>query len=398
MTTILMSSAKMLCSIPVDGLRKTINQSTILFAERDDTLYERLNNEAIFYAIYMYDDYFSCLQVETDICMLNQKSQINQIITLSEGDILRAAKLREQFGISGQDINEAMLFRDKLKMKHYASQFGIAVAMPTNYQNFNANTAAFPVIVKPNSGRGSYQTYKINNKSDLNDINIIQQENYIVEPFIQGDIYHIDGIFSSGKAVLVSPAKYHSSCLDFVNGDSLGSYTLMANHSHFHPLRAFAKYLLEVVFPMPIHSLFHIEVFVGHKGEVTLCEIACRLGGNDLVKEIEIAYGVDVNLAFLSCYFNNKPQGEFTDTPKYCAGRYLIPPQKATLTKKFAPPNLPEIINFSSSARIGQRYNGMEMSNNELVKIILKASNEANMLSSFAKLSVWQQTNITWEY
>ncbi|WP_150463471.1 ATP-grasp domain-containing protein [Francisella sp. XLW-1] len=221
-------------------------------------------------------------------------------------------------------------------------------------------------------------------------------DDYIVENYIDGEVYHIDGLVSNNRAILISPAKYHSNCLDYVNGNNLGSYTLMSNNKYYDPLYKFAEYLVTNVYHMPIHSLFHIEVFIDKNDKITLCEIACRLGGNNLSKEIELAYGVDINLLFLELVYNKSNQSIISNKPKSCGGRYLIPPKCGILKKDINLPKHDSIIDSFSLGCKEKQYNQMEMSNSELVKFILKEDCEDKMVSLMGQLADWGENNIHW--
>lgn len=119
--------------------------------------------------------------------------------------------------------------------------------------------------------------------------------------------------------------------MDFVGGKSLGSYTLSGSNSLYRPLCEFSRYLLEQVFPTPVHSLFHIESFVGKDDQIMLCEIACRLGGNDLVAEVELAYGVNIVEAYLQAEFKSHRLCGDALYPKQVGGRFQLPPQSGQL-------------------------------------------------------------------
>ncbi len=396
MTTILMTSLKMLKSIPLDGLKTIIDKPTLLFTESDPEFKKVLIENNLFLEIKMYENYFSNNQVIQDIYQLHEKYHFNNIITLSEGDILRVAEIREILDIPGQRYHEAILFRDKIAMKKLAASFGVSVALPCKLSEFDPQQASYPVIVKPQAGRGSFQTYKVDSIEGFQTIDIENPYDYIVEPFIEGEIYHIDGLYLKGMSSLISPAKYVSNCLNFVNGTTLGSYTLTEQHPYYKKLKDFACYLLNSVYPMPDYSLFHIEVFVTKNGTLTLCEIACRIGGNDLLKEIEIAYGINVVLAYLDYCYHHQSSFNITDHPSKCGGRFLIPPKKGQLLKSFDAPNFQEIVSYSSNAQINKPYENMMMSNAEIVKIVLQAQDECLMVSLFDKLHLWQQSNILW--
>ncbi|PFS04240.1 carboxylate--amine ligase, partial [Bacillus cereus] len=59
--------------------------------------------------------------------LLNEKQPFKQVIAIDELDLIRAAQLRELFGIDGQSIENTVPYRDKLIMKKYILEEGIPV-------------------------------------------------------------------------------------------------------------------------------------------------------------------------------------------------------------------------------------------------------------------------------
>lgn len=60
---------------------------------------------------------------------------VEDIIALSENDILRAAKFSGRYKLYGQDIDNAELFRNKYKMKLAAQSIDLLTALFKNISN-----------------------------------------------------------------------------------------------------------------------------------------------------------------------------------------------------------------------------------------------------------------------
>ena len=60
----------------------------------------------------------------------------------------------------------------------------------------------------------------------------------------------------------------------------------------------FATRVIEA-FPTPPDCMFHLECFLTPGGEIVLCEVACRLGGNGINEEVRLSYDVDMKIEWL---------------------------------------------------------------------------------------------------
>ncbi len=157
------------------------------------------------------------------------------IIGKSECDILRCAKLRDEFNIDGQTYKQSLPYRNKIVMKNYLKSHNILIANFCQPKNLNeaitfAENNQFPLILKPIDGSGSFNTIKINCMNDMYNVNSFK--NTMLEEFIDGKMYHVDGLYLNDNIVFSSPSVYESGCLEFQSKKSLKSYTL-AKIIHF---------------------------------------------------------------------------------------------------------------------------------------------------------------------
>ena len=66
--------------------------------------------------------------VELTALRLHERHRFDAVVAMSEVDVLRASRLREAMGVTGQDVRSAEAFRDKLRMKELLAAAGIPVA------------------------------------------------------------------------------------------------------------------------------------------------------------------------------------------------------------------------------------------------------------------------------
>lgn len=250
--------------------------------------------------------------VELDACAMHARvpGGFTHVLALVEEDLLRAARLREAWGLVGpehQSIESALAFRDKLIMKGLAARAGLAV--PTHAPVADALDVArfvaahgFPVVLKPRRGVSSINTHVLRSDADVRALatgalgaasfGVTDVE---VESFVRGAMYHVDGLVVGGVPVLVWPSRYLTACIDFAANGFLASVSLDPNDPVRVRLQEFVVALLAAL-PGPRGFSFHAEVWVDpDSGALTLCEIASRTGGAGVRVVTQELFGVDLN-------------------------------------------------------------------------------------------------------
>ena len=158
---------------------------------------------------YFYDDLLENQNYLFDLIESHAKKPFNYIVATHEFDIVLAAKIRELLGLSGQNIESAIGFRDKYIMKKYLEK---VVSLP-KYAEINdcidliefTDNLRYPFVVKPRQGAGSIGVTIIQNKSELKDfISTPLSPNIMVETFTDGEMYHVDGLFKDSEILLYS--------------------------------------------------------------------------------------------------------------------------------------------------------------------------------------------------
>jgi biotin carboxylase len=264
----------------------------------------------------------------------------------------------------------------------------------------------YPIVVKPLAARGSSNTYVVRDETSLD----LLLENGLIsatdrvpdilaEEFINGDIYHLDGIIINGGLELTSISRYINNCLQFVNGSFLGSITLEDCNPLKHKLLAFAKSILMTHFPTPANTLFHIEVFVT-KSEIFLCEAASRLGGGGINDEIKLAYGIDIKQEFIkSQCVEDYNRTVFSNSNMKCvAARLLIPPKESHILRKIPDKcDFPWVLCYTPTGVVGKKYSKMKLSNEEVAHFLIMAETEEQALTRIQQLYDWFNLNSSWE-
>lgn len=243
-------------------------------------------------------------ELEARAIELAREWDVTHIVACQEQDLERAAALREILGIAGQDVRSAEAFRDKLVMKDLARAAGIGVTAYASMET-PADLLAFvrehglPVVVKPRDGSSSKGLSILRDHAAVGEFLVSfgwdagVQPNHLMEAFVRGSMYHIDGLVAGGRVVAAWPSGY---CYELAAFDDEGprlDVTLDPGDPLAARLLAFTDRILGAL-PTPRDTTFHAEVFHTPADELLLCEIASRNGGAWIKECHRAMFGFDL--------------------------------------------------------------------------------------------------------
>ena len=99
-------------------------------------------------------------------------TNIDRVESMWEATMYLAARLRERIGAPGLDVAGTIPFRDKESMKEVLRAAGIRVPRSVRASTIaevqaGAEEVGYPLIIKPISGAGSMDTYRIDEPAEL---------------------------------------------------------------------------------------------------------------------------------------------------------------------------------------------------------------------------------------
>jgi len=245
---------------------------------------------------------------------MHRQYSFTHIYTKNEDLIIRAAHLRTLLNIkTGLSAEQVQAYREKVHMKELASQGDFPVPpfarllAPVDLIGFIENHG-YPVIVKPTLGCAVSGLHLISNEDELqlflssklfSCIDINQRMDLVgelmVEGFIHGHMYHVNGIAINGEIIHVWPFAYLHTCFDFAKyGLAYGNSSVPRSDPLFDRLHNAAQRLLNIL-PTPNDCLiFHLELYENlnenrlPNDDFILCEIAARAPGGSITHLIDL--------------------------------------------------------------------------------------------------------------
>jgi biotin carboxylase len=251
---------------------------------------------------YQLPDLYDRTAVLNAVSYLARTERIDRIIALDEFDMEMAATLREHFRMDGMGETAVRYFRDKLAMRAGARAAGILVPDFTALHHHPAvsdflNATAGPWMIKPRTQASAIGMQKIASASDawpilekLGD----EQSHYLIERFIPGDVYHVDGIVADGEVVFAEVHRYGETPFSVMHGGGIFSTSTVLRSSAEWTSLASAN--AAVVTGLGLKwGVTHTEFIRAHiDGQFYFLESAARVGGAYIAETIEASTGVNM--------------------------------------------------------------------------------------------------------
>ncbi|WP_181150842.1 ATP-grasp domain-containing protein [Paenibacillus sp. PCH8] len=283
-------------------MRKFTDYKKILIIERHNLHNDHLLQD--FFDEIRYVDYLeSANAIREHMIQIRESHSIAALLTPGENAIEIGGQIRSEFGIPGMQRNQAEAVRNKWIMKQMLHQRGIRtseIAIALHEQDYIRFTDAhgFPIIVKPLSGYGSINTFKLSSKEEL--IHYLQnlrqeQQRDLLEEFINGTEFHCDSIVSKGKVVFSSVSQYLYNCLDIATEQKPPASITFPEGTEANFIHRIKQLNEQVIAALGINqSVTHAELFLTPEGEVVFGEIGARIGGSHVMPPcIKNTHGVD---------------------------------------------------------------------------------------------------------
>lgn len=278
-------------------------------------------------------------------CISALDIKFDRVISMSEYELMDAAKVREHLGVAGPTLAQVEKVRNKAVMKRHIKSANIAAPsfMMLNewVQGENLNIPLDRnIILKPIDGASSVNVIRFPDQTALRNslknkstgVTELDQatpryDTFEIEEFIDGDILHFDGIVYQGDIKIITGGRYINTLLDFANGKPSGSVQIDINDK----IVAWVKSTLQA---LDIHyGAFHLEAIDNVNGLVFL-EIANRSGGARIVETFKLQTGVHLPSIELKIFM--QPATFKLDThidPTHKYGWFIVPGHK--LKKKY---------------------------------------------------------------
>jgi biotin carboxylase len=240
-------------------------------------------------------------QVLNTVSYLAREQRFDRIVALDEFDLETAALLREHLRLPGMGETLTRHFRDKLAMRVRARESGIPVPEFTsvfNYDDLRSFLEAVPGpwLLKPRTNASAIGIKTITNAEqlwrildELGDL----QSHYLLERFIPGEIFHVEGITWNSRILFGAPYRYGTPPMQTMHqGGVFSTRALDRDSNDARQLDKLHRQLLESL--GLVRGVTHSEFIKSHTdGSFYFLETAARVGGAHIADVVQFASGIN---------------------------------------------------------------------------------------------------------
>ncbi len=230
------------------------------------------------------------------------KIRIDRIECTWEPFMVLAAKLRKMLGLPGMTVEQTVPFRDKEVMKQVLDRNGIRTPRHVSATTRGgireaATEIGYPICVKPISGAGSNDTYRVDSAEQLEEILPLlgHVAEVSVEEFVEADEYTFDTVCIDGEIKFFNMCCYRPRPLMGKTHEWISQQTVIVRdvmHPYYESGR---KMGMDVLKALGFRDGFtHMEWYRKADGEAVFGEIGARPPGANTVDLINFANDFDV--------------------------------------------------------------------------------------------------------
>lgn len=242
------------------------------------------------------------------VAQLARPRKIHAVVALEEFDVLTAALVREHLRLPGMGSTTARHFRDKLAMRVEARDAGVKVpefVHVLNYQELSEYMSRIPApwVMKPRTDVSAIGIMKMNDSEqvwrtidmlDARDRLSERSNNYVLEQFVPGEVFHVDSLVENGEVIFAGIHKYGRPPMNVAHdGGVFTTRTVEYGSDDHHALEEINRNLIKGL--KLRRGATHAEfIKSAASGEFYFLEIAARVGGAFIAETLEAASGINI--------------------------------------------------------------------------------------------------------
>lgn len=246
---------------------------------------------------------------------IHKWGRIDRFESLNEHWLELEANIRTDFNIFGTKLDFVKNLKRKSRMRAFFRRSGVnTIAQRKCSDRPGALTfirrVGYPVVVKPDSGSGASNTFKISNARELDAFFKDKPEgvSFVMEQFIDGMVVTYDGLANrDGEIVFAASTRYDQSVMDVVNKDRHMSYVCRPDIA---PAVEEAGRKIVEAFDVR-ERFFHIELFETSDGKVIALEVNMRPPGAWMTDAINYSFDIDIYALWANMVVRDEAGGPF---------------------------------------------------------------------------------------
>lgn len=324
-------------------------------------------------------------------CAVVEKHGIDAIVTAAtDKPLVMMACIAEKYGFPFYSVETAQWSTDKFQMKQCFMEGGVPCAKGRLVKSVDeVEDFEYPVIIKPRDNSGSRGVKLCRSKEDLKAsmseaLEVSKLDTVLVEEFIEGPEYSIEGLHHDGKSEVIQFTEKKTT--EFPYNVELG---------HIQPANiteANQEKIREIVSLIGKALKFencpsHTELKINERG-IFVIETSPRLGGDYITSTLTpLSTGVNLEDELLKISLGETINPD-PKAVQYSGVRFFSFEEGSVI--KHVPNNefvktWPHVVDFSFNLKEGQFVNRITSSLNRYGHLILTAGNRESIDDAFEK-------------
>lgn len=269
---------------------------------------------------------------------------LDAVFTNSEACMITAAALADVLHAAGVPVPTAVAIRDKSIQKSHMRAAGIPVAAsfllePSRSLESVVPDFRYPAVIKPLAGAATRAVTRVRDREHLDQVLAAFDDafgdfgkTWLLEEFVDGAEFHLDGIVRGGRIEFFSVGRYAQNCLRVREGKLTGS-TILDPTEHEAEYGRFCEFADRSLRVLGVtSSVFHMEIFDTVDGPV-FSECAARCGGGQILPCIGYRFGVELELAAFQVAVTGKFLPPSSDSEYAYVGWSHVPVPQGRITR-----------------------------------------------------------------
>lgn len=324
-------------------------------------------------------------------CAVVEKYGIDAIVTAAtDKPLVMMARIAEKYGFPFYSIETAQWSTDKFQMKQRFMEGGVPCAKGRLVKSVSeVEDFEYPVIIKPRDNSGSRGVKLCRSKAELEAsmseaFEVSKLDTVLVEEFIEGPEYSIEGLHYDGKSEVIQFTEKKTT--EFPYNVELG-HIQPANISEENQqkIREIVSLIGKALHFENCPS--HTELKINERG-IYVIETSPRLGGDYITSTLTpLSTGVNVEDQLLHIALGDKieivpKQVQYSGVRFFAfdEGREIKHVPDAEFVKGW-----PHVVDFSFNLKEGDKVNRITSSLNRYGQLILQAGNRDAIEEAFDK-------------
>lgn len=267
--------------------------------------------------------------------------RFDAVLTANEYALVFAAVLARVLGCRGVAPEVAVRFRDKWLQKRLIAGAGLATARSTLIEDIRHLDDSPPpdlgravlkrAVLKPAAGVGTALTAEVTSQAELRAAaaSFARQRprvrTYVVEEFIDGEEWLVDGVVFGGELMFWSVARYRQPCLATLQRRAPLTFRRFDPADDAQECQAAGDLTRRALAVLGLtDGVFHLEMFRERDtGRLVFSECAARRGAALVHEEVQFKFNVDLGEEALRCALGWAPRLDVKVAPEQVGTVYL---------------------------------------------------------------------------